>query len=97
MPRDKGLEQAGTFRAMISCKNVAKLLSSDALSDLTLWRRAEVRLHLAMCKYCSRFARQIKQLRNAVRLTSGSAEADSNLEERIILRIRGDSGRERDQ
>src|ERR1035441_4573267 len=43
---------------MISCKNVAKLLMSDELQAQTWWKRMEVRLHLAMCKFCSRLARQ---------------------------------------
>jgi hypothetical protein len=72
---------------MISCKNVARLLSSDELANLGWWKRAEVRLHLAMCKYCSRFARQIEQLRNAVRQRKDLAEPDPLLEERIITRI----------
>jgi hypothetical protein len=74
---------------MISCKSVAKLLSSDELANVGWWRRAEVWLHLAMCKYCSRFARQIEQLRNVVRAKPSSAEADPLLEERIIQHISG--------
>ena len=74
---------------MISCKSVAKLLSSDGLAGLPWWKRAEVRLHLLMCKYCSRFARQIEQLRAAARRTPDPAEADPDLEERIIRRLSG--------
>jgi hypothetical protein len=74
---------------MISCKNVAKLLMSDELQAQTWWKRVEVRLHLAMCKFCSRLARQVEQLRSGVRKMSEQDEADSNLEERLIRRLSG--------
>ena len=74
---------------MISCKDVAKLLSSDELAGLPWWKRAEVRLHLLMCQYCSRFARQIEQLRIAARRMADPAEEDPGLEERIINRLSG--------
>jgi hypothetical protein len=74
---------------MISCKNVAKLLMSDELQAQTWWKRVEVRLHLAMCKFCSRLARQVEQLRSGVRKMSEQDEADPNLEERLIRRLSG--------
>lgn len=72
---------------MISCKSVAKLLSSDELGSLTWWKRAEVRFHLLMCKYCSRFARQMAQLRFAARRAPDPKEADPDFEERIIRQL----------
>jgi hypothetical protein len=49
---------------MISCKNVAKLLMSDQLQAQSWWKCMEVRLHLAMCRFCSS-CRQMEQLRSA--------------------------------
>jgi hypothetical protein len=74
---------------MISCKNVAKLLMSDQLQAQSWWRRMEVRLHLAVCRFCSRLARQIEQLRSATRRISEQEEADSGLEDRLIRRLSG--------
>ena len=74
---------------MISCKNVAKLLMSDQLPAQSWWKRMEVRLHLAMCRFCSRLARQIEQLRSATRRMSEQDEADSSLEDRLIRRLSG--------
>ena len=74
---------------MISCKNVAKLLMSDQLQAQSWWRRMEVRLHLAMCRFCSRLARQIEQLRSATRRMSEQEEADSGVEDRLIRRLSG--------
>ena len=50
---------------MMRCKAVAELLTSDRLEDEPFWVRLQVKLHLAMCKYCSRLARQMEQLRLA--------------------------------
>jgi hypothetical protein len=72
---------------MISCKGVAKLLSSDELPGQPWWKRAEVRLHLLMCKYCSRFARQMKQLSIGVRRAPDQADGDPEFEKRILGRL----------
>lgn len=69
---------------MISCKNVANLLMSDQLQAQNWWKRMEVRLHLAMCDFCSRLARQLEQLRHAARQMSDLPEADPSLEDRLI-------------
>ncbi len=74
---------------MISCKHVAALLMSDKLQAQTWWRRMEVRLHLAMCRLCSRLARQVEQMRSAARRASDQDEADPGLEERLIRRLSG--------
>jgi hypothetical protein len=74
---------------MISCKNVAKLLMSDELPAQTWWKRVEVRLHLAMCKFCSRLARQLEQLRFGTRQMRDQNEADTGLEDRLIRRLSG--------
>ena len=74
---------------MISCKNVAKLLMSDQLQAQAWWKRMEVRLHLAMCRFCSRLERQIEQLRSATRSMSGPQEADPGFEDRLIRRLSG--------
>ncbi len=74
---------------MISCKNVAKLLMSDELQAQSWWKRMEVRMHLAMCKFCSRLARQLEQLRTGARRISDQHEADPGLEERLVRRLSG--------
>jgi hypothetical protein len=74
---------------MISCKNVAKLLMSDQLQAQSWWKRMEVRLHLAMCRFCSRLARQIEQLRSAARGVTQQEAADPDSEDRLIRRLSG--------
>ncbi len=74
---------------MISCKNVAKLLMSDELPAQNWWKRMEVRMHLGMCKFCSRLARQLEQLRTGTRKLRDQNEADEGLEDRLIRRLSG--------
>jgi len=74
---------------MISCKNVAKLLMSDQLQAQSWWKRMEVRLHLAMCRFCSRLARQMEQLRSAARGMSQHEGTDRDCEDRLIRRLSG--------
>ena len=74
---------------MISCKNVAKLLMSDQLQAQSWWKRMEVRLHLAMCRFCSRLARQVEQLRSAARGGTQQEAADPDFEDRLIRRLSG--------
>jgi len=72
---------------MISCKSVAALLMSDQLQSQSRWRRMEVRLHLAMCKFCSRLARQIEQMRSSARKVADQETPDPGLEERLIRKL----------
>ena len=74
---------------MISCKNVATLLTSDQLQSQSWWKRVEVRLHLAMCDFCSRLARQLEQLRSGARQMRDQNEADGGLVDRLIRRLSG--------
>ena len=74
---------------MISCKNVAKLLMSDQLPAQSWWKRMEVRLHLAMCRLCSRLARQVEQLRTAARGMANEDAADPSFEDRLTRRLSG--------
>jgi hypothetical protein len=74
---------------MISCKNVATLLMSDQLQSQSWWKRMEVRLHLAMCRFCSRLARQMEQLRLAARGVRQRDKAAPNFEDRLVRRLSG--------
>ncbi|MDE3167967.1 MAG: zf-HC2 domain-containing protein [Acidobacteriota bacterium] len=73
---------------MISCRSVAELLDADLLHAQNWWKRAEVRLHLAMCDACSRLARQLEQLRAAARGAGKGHEPDAGLEERLLRKLR---------
>ncbi len=64
---------------MLSCKEATRLLSASQDRELTLFERLRLRLHLAMCRGCANFDRQMKFLRKASRQFAARAgRADRN-------------------
>jgi len=52
---------------MFSCKDVSQLLSESMDRSLPFYQRMLMRLHLLMCKYCSRLKEHFESLRTASR------------------------------
>lgn len=52
---------------MLSCKDVSRLLSESQDRKLTVSERLKLEMHLAMCKGCSNFRKQMNFLREACR------------------------------
>ena len=50
-----------------TCKEVAALLVAREDRELPLAERVALRLHLAACRACPAFERQLQTLRNAMR------------------------------
>jgi hypothetical protein len=63
---------------MFNCKKVTQLLSESLDRNLPLYHRMGMRIHLMMCKFCSRYKEQLLFLRKTARLYSESSE-DSDL------------------
>ena len=74
---------------MISCHDLSKLSMSDQLETQTWPVRTEIRLHLLICKFCSRLARQITQMRSGALQLRDHEDADAGLEDRLIQRLSG--------
>ncbi|MFN3846110.1 MAG: zf-HC2 domain-containing protein [Paracoccaceae bacterium] len=53
---------------MPSCKEVAEHASALIDGDLGLFDRLQIRLHLAMCKGCAAFIRQMRTTRDLTQL-----------------------------
>ena len=51
---------------MPSCEDISLLVSQRHDRPLSMRERAKMMLHLAMCRYCSRFERQLRLLRAGV-------------------------------
>jgi hypothetical protein len=86
---------------MISCREIAKLVTSDEVLSLGWTKRVQVKVHLLMCRYCSRLLRQIELIRRTareLRVETGTpprAPEGSTLESRVLARLatpRGQSG-----
>lgn len=52
---------------MLSCKEVTHLLSEEQDRKLALMERINLEMHLAMCKGCTNFRKQMDFLRTACR------------------------------
>ena len=52
---------------IISCKDASRLVSKREDARLSAWQRVTLRLHLSVCAACTRFERQIRFLRTAMR------------------------------
>ena len=63
---------------MFNCKKVTQLLSEALDRNLPLYQRMGMRIHLMMCKFCSRYKEQLLFLRKTARLYSENSE-DSDL------------------
>ncbi len=59
---------------MFNCKKVAYLLSESLDRKLPFYQRMGMRIHLMMCKFCSRYQEQLFFLRKTARLLSESSE-----------------------
>ncbi len=47
---------------MLSCKEAIRLVSEKLDVDLPFWQRLGLRLHVLMCRACSRYTRQVTML-----------------------------------
>lgn len=52
---------------MLTCKDIARLVSDDLDRKLPLRQRLGLRLHLMMCGACSTYRRQVTQLHRLFR------------------------------
>ncbi|HEY7840149.1 MAG TPA: zf-HC2 domain-containing protein [Gammaproteobacteria bacterium] len=48
-----------------TCRKISIMLSDGMDRELTSWERLRIRIHLFICEACSRFARQLRFLREA--------------------------------
>ena len=55
------------MRIRISCKDASRLISQMQDGDIPFRQRARIRLHLLLCDACTRFEKQVRFLRAALR------------------------------
>lgn len=67
------------FGLIPDCKAVARMVSESMDKELPWGQRMKMRMHLGMCKYCSRFKRQLELLRKASQsLSAHPVEPDAS-------------------
>ncbi len=77
---------------MYRCSDVVRLISSDEYLAACALKKLGIRLHLAMCKHCTRYVRQLDALAAALRKI-GDGIATSELENakiRILQKLSQD-------
>jgi hypothetical protein len=63
---------------MRNCKEVTALVIAREDRDLPWAERAALRVHMAMCKACPRFERQVLTMRNAMKQWRGYADEEAD-------------------
>lgn len=72
---------------MLSCKEIVQMISSD--EEMSWPRKAELKMHLMMCKHCSNYASQLKMMTTGFsklfsKLTKVESNEVSQLEQDVI-------------
>lgn len=75
----------------LTCQDITRLVSESMDHTLPLTQRLKIRIHLVMCKYCARFEKQMRFLRQVCQaheeLSSESA-LSANARDRIRHALR---------
>jgi hypothetical protein len=74
---------------MMTCKEVATLVSMGELDEAPPARHVAVRLHFMMCRHCRTFSRQLRIIGRAARSIADDVEREptSTFESRILDRL----------
>ena len=52
---------------MLSCKEITELVSKSLDTKIPFMKRVELRLHLMVCKFCNRYAKQVRSLHSTIK------------------------------
>lgn len=75
---------------MIPCKEIVKLLNTE--EKIPLLTRAEIKMHIFMCKHCAAYATHLKLLKRGFsvlfrKITSIETDAASKVETDVIKKV----------
>ena len=76
---------------MLKCKEIVRILSSD--EPLSFLRKAELKMHLAMCGNCSRYAKHLNIMQDSFiqlfkkKTAVGQSEV-KQLEDKVLQNLR---------
>ena len=62
---------------MLTCKETAQLLSKSFETELSWWKKLNLKLHLSMCDLCNRYLRQLKMIRKIISSASEDIKVES--------------------
>lgn len=64
---------------MLKCKQASQLVSRALDEKLSMRERFALKLHLLICKYCSRFSQQLNTLNVAISSIGKTIEDDASI------------------
>jgi len=64
---------------MLSCQSASRLVSQSLDRPLHWQEKLALRFHLAICRHCRRFVKQLNQLQSAVKTMMQRTEADASI------------------
>jgi len=73
---------------MLSCAEVSRILASDHHRDTNWIRRLSLRLHLAMCRHCRRYEKQLDMIGIEARRSCKTTDEDESALQRIEQALR---------
>lgn len=73
---------------MLTCKKASQLLSQSLDRRLNWRERCSLKLHLMLCDVCTRFAKQLKLLRNVIKQMITATESDEQIQLSQLARER---------
>lgn len=74
---------------MLNCREIGSLVATEELAEGSWLKKLEVRMHLLMCRYCSRYANQLRKLGLAAKslwsgpVTDEEREAARRIKQRL--------------
>ena len=78
---------------MLSCQEVSERASALIDKELPLWDVMQMRLHLAMCKGCSAFVRQMRITRSLTAVPLAGGQDDEAAMAAILVRLHDEEPR----
>lgn len=66
---------------MFDCRSVSRMVSESLDRQLPLSQRIGLRFHLLMCRFCSRYRRQLLQMRELMRRIGDNTEKSQSAED----------------
>lgn len=78
------------MRMIPSCDDVARSVADGSYGEGPLWDRVRLRLHMAACYFCRRYAAQMRWIDRAARelWAPSSAPVDADFKRRLVGRLK---------
>lgn len=64
---------------MLNCKQASELVSKSLDQPLPWSQRLSLKFHLLMCKYCTRFLKQMRAIQQTIKQTQDEIELDASI------------------